>query len=225
MILAGEVQVDGKRAEKAGQSVDDSCGIEVHSRLQKYVSRGGFKLEGALDDCHVAAQDRICLDVGSSTGGFTDCLLQRGATRVYAVDVSPDQLAWKLREDARVIRVKKNARELEPADLSEFANLVVIDVSFISVTKVLPSASACAKPGADLLILVKPQFELERADVGKGGIIRDPQLHKKAIASVRAAAENLGLAVLGVAASHLPGMEGNQEYFLHARKPRKVESP
>ncbi len=225
MILAGEVQVDGKRAEKAGQSVDDFCGIEVHSRLQKYVSRGGFKLEGALDDCHVAAQDRICLDVGSSTGGFTDCLLQRGATRVYAVDVSPDQLAWKLREDARVIRVKKNARELEPADLSEFANLVVIDVSFISVTKVLPNASACAKPGADLLILVKPQFELERADVGKGGIIRDPQLHKKAIASVRAAAENLGLAVLGVAASHLPGMEGNQEYFLHARKPRKVESP
>ena len=225
MILAGEVQVDGKKADKAGQSVHDSSRVEVHSRLQKYVSRGGFKLEGALEDFHVNAQSRVALDVGSSTGGFTDCLLQRGATRVHAVDVNPDQLAWKLHEDPRVIRIKKNARDLTPADVNEQVDLVVIDVSFISVTKVLPGASACAKSGADLLILVKPQFELERADVGKGGIVRDTQLHEKAVARVRCAAESLGLSILSTAPSRLPGMEGNQEYFLHARKPPKVESP
>jgi 23S rRNA (cytidine1920-2'-O)/16S rRNA (cytidine1409-2'-O)-methyltransferase len=225
MILAGEVHVDGKKADKAGQNVRDSSRIEVHSRLQKYVSRGGFKLEGALEDFHLSPQHRVCLDVGSSTGGFTDCLLQQGARHVYAVDVNPDQLAWKLHQDRRVTRIKKNARELAPTDLNEPVNLVVIDVSFISVNKVLPGASACAEPGADLLILVKPQFELQRADVGKGGIVRDPQLHERAVASVRTAAESLGLSILAVAPSHLPGMEGNQEYFLHARKPTKVESP
>jgi 23S rRNA (cytidine1920-2'-O)/16S rRNA (cytidine1409-2'-O)-methyltransferase len=218
MILAGEVEVEGKKTEKAGLNVAEGAHIEVRSRLQKYVSRGGFKLEGALEQLHVSPRDRVCLDIGSSTGGFTDCLLQQGAARVYAVDVNTDQLAWKLREDPRVIRVKKNARELGRADLAEAADLIVADVSFISVTKVLPGACECAKPGADLLILVKPQFELEREDVGKGGIVRDTQLHEKAIATVRRAAESLGLIVLSVIPSCLPGMEGNQEYFLHARK-------
>jgi 23S rRNA (cytidine1920-2'-O)/16S rRNA (cytidine1409-2'-O)-methyltransferase len=225
MILAGEVHVDGVKADKAGQNVRDSSRIEVHSRLQKYVSRGGFKLEGALEDFHVNARDRICLDVGSSTGGFTDCLLQQGAARVYAIDVNLDQLAWKLHQDPRVIRIMKNARELTPDDVNEPVDFVVIDVSFISVIKVLPGACACAKPGADLVILVKPQFELQRGDVGKGGIVRDPQLHEKAISSVRTAAESLRLIILALAPSRLPGMEGNQEYFLHARKPPKVESP
>ena len=224
MILAGEIIVDGKKAGKAGVPVPDSARIEVHSRLQKYVSRGGFKLEGALQDFGVPVEGRICLDVGSSTGGFTDCLLQHGAVRVYAVDVNTDQLAWKLHEDARVIRIKKNARELRPEDLNEAADLVVADVSFISVRKVLPGASACAKSGADLLILVKPQFELEREDVGKGGIVRDAKLHEEAISSVRSAAESLGLTILGMAPSRLAGAEGNQEYFLHARKVAKVES-
>ena len=218
MILAGEVEVDGKKAEKAGLNVAETARVEVHSRLQKYVSRGGFKLEGALEDFGVNVQARICLDVGSSTGGFTDCLLQQGASRVYAVDVNTDQLAWKLHEDARVIRIKKNARDLTPHDLAENVDLVVADVSFISVKKVLPGACACAKVGADLLILIKPQFELEREDVGKGGIVRDPELHEEAIANVRQAAESLGLVIIGVAPSRLPGAEGNQEYFLHARK-------
>jgi 23S rRNA (cytidine1920-2'-O)/16S rRNA (cytidine1409-2'-O)-methyltransferase len=218
MILAGEAEVDGKKAEKAGRNVAETARVEVHSRLQKYVSRGGFKLEGALEDFCVSAQGRICLDIGSSTGGFTDCLLQQGAARVFAVDVNTDQLAWKLREDARVIRIKRNARELTQRDVAESVDLVVVDVSFISVRKVLPGACACAKAGADLLILIKPQFELERGDVGKGGIVRDPKLHEDAISSVRRAAESLGLTILGVAPSHLPGTEGNQEYFLHARK-------
>jgi 23S rRNA (cytidine1920-2'-O)/16S rRNA (cytidine1409-2'-O)-methyltransferase len=224
MILAGEIEVDGKKAEKAGAGIAGSARIEVHRRLQKYVSRGGFKLEGALEDFHVNAQGRICLDVGSSTGGFTDCLLQHGAIRVYAVDVNTDQLAWKLHEDERVIRIKKNARELAANDVREAVDLVVADVSFISVRKVLPGAAACAKARADLLILVKPQFELRREDVGKGGIVRNPKLHETAIASVRKAAESLGLTVLDSAPSRLAGAEGNQESFLHARKGARVES-
>ena len=155
--------------------MDESARIEVHSRLQKYVGRGGFKLVGALKDFPSSVQDRICLDIGSSTGGFTDCLLQNGAKRVYAVDVNIDQLAWRLHEDERVFRIKKNARELTGSDLDEAVELVVADVSFISVRKILPGANACAAVGADLLILIKPQFELERVDVGKGGIVRDPK--------------------------------------------------
>jgi len=224
MILAGEVTVEAKRAEKAGQPVAENAPIEVHSRLQKYASRGGFKLEGALEDFRVNPQEKVCLDVGSSTGGFTDCLLQQGAARVYAVDVNTDQLAWKLREDPRVIPLKKNARDLVPGDLPEPADLAVIDVSFISVAKILPGAAACCKPGGELLVLVKPQFELERADVGKGGIVRDAKLHEKAIASVRRAAESLRLTSLQVSPSRLPGAEGNQEYILHAVKPSTVES-
>ncbi|HTC41047.1 MAG TPA: TlyA family RNA methyltransferase [Candidatus Acidoferrales bacterium] len=218
MILAGEIQVDGKKADKAGANVPDSSRIEVHSRLQKYVGRGGFKLEGALEDFQVNPQGRVCLDVGASTGGFTDCLLQNGATRIYAVDVNTDQLAWKLREDARVIRIKKNARALTRSDVAEQVDMVVADVSFISVKNILPGACACAKDGADFLILIKPQFELQREDVGKGGIVRDPKLHESAISSVRTATESLGLTILGVSPSHLSGAEGNQEYFLHARK-------
>ena len=219
MILAGEITIDAKPAEKAGQPVAGNALIEVQSRLQKYASRGGFKLEGALEDFRVSPQGKVCLDVGSSTGGFTDCLLQQGAARVYAVDVNTDQLAWKLRGDSRVIVLKKNARELAPCDLPESADFTVIDVSFISVTKILPGAVACCKPGGELLILVKPQFELERADVGKGGIVRDTRLHERAISSVRRAAEALGLTSLQVSPSRLPGMEGNQEYFLHGVKP------
>jgi 23S rRNA (cytidine1920-2'-O)/16S rRNA (cytidine1409-2'-O)-methyltransferase len=216
--------LDGQRADKAGQAVAETAKIEVNSRLQKYASRGGFKLEGALDDFQVEVRGKICLDVGSSTGGFTDCLLQNGASRVYAVDVNTGQLAWKLQEDPRVVRIEKNARALVAADIAEAAQLVVMDVSFISVTKILPGAAECAAAGADLLVLIKPQFELERKDVGKGGIVRETELHEKAIAKVRTAAEELALKCLGVAPSRLAGAEGNQEYFLHARKAGTLES-
>ncbi len=224
MILAGEVEVEQQRADKAGVILPETAHIEVRSRHQKYASRGGMKLEGALEDFHISAVGKTCLDIGASTGGFTDCLLQNGATRVYAVDVNTDQLAWKLRGDGRVVRIEKNARELLAQDLPETVDLVAADVSFISVKRILPGAAACAKPGADLLILVKPQFELEREDVGKGGIVREKALHDKAVAGVRSAMEALELSVLGVAPSRLPGAEGNQEYFLHARKAAGVES-
>jgi 23S rRNA (cytidine1920-2'-O)/16S rRNA (cytidine1409-2'-O)-methyltransferase len=224
MILAGEVGVDGSRVDKAGQTVPETSRIEVHSRSMKYVGRGGFKLEGALEDFAVNANGKVCLDVGSSTGGFTDCLLQAGATRVYTVDVNTDQIAWKLREDSRVRLIQKNARELVAEDLPEQVDLVVVDVSFISVAKVLPGAMACAKDDADFLVLIKPQFELDRDEIGKGGIVREKLLQEKAIGRVRQAAEALGLRCGGVAASQLPGAEGNQEYFLHARKMAGVKS-
>jgi 23S rRNA (cytidine1920-2'-O)/16S rRNA (cytidine1409-2'-O)-methyltransferase len=218
MILAGELRVDGRGAHKAGAAVASDARIEVHSRTQRYASRGGFKLEGALEDFHVTAEGKICLDVGASTGGFTDCLLQQGAARVYAVDVNTDQLAWKLREDARVVLIKRNARELRSEDIPETVDLIVADVSFISVTRVLGPAASAAKDGADLLILVKPQFELAKEMVGAGGIVKDTVLHEKAIESVRTAATTIGLECIGVRPSRLTGAEGNQEYFLHARK-------
>jgi 23S rRNA (cytidine1920-2'-O)/16S rRNA (cytidine1409-2'-O)-methyltransferase len=225
MILAGEVTVEGNRANKAGMAIPEKCHLEVRSRFQKYASRGGFKLEGALEDFDLRVTGKICLDIGSSTGGFTDCLLQLGALRVFAIDVNTNQLAWKLRDDARVILVKKNARELSPEDLPELVDFVVVDVSFISVTKILPRAYGCAKPGAEFLILVKPQFELRREAVGKGGIVRDPALHEQAIENVRASARTLQLTNLKVLPSRLLGAEGNQEYFLHAQKRGGVESP
>jgi 23S rRNA (cytidine1920-2'-O)/16S rRNA (cytidine1409-2'-O)-methyltransferase len=218
MILAGEVLVDGARAEKAGTQFTQQSRIEVSSRSEKYASRGGFKLEGALADFSIDVAGQVCLDVGASTGGFTDCLLQHSAARVYAVDVNVDQLAWKLRQDERVIRVERNARELRGVDIPEPIDLVVVDVSFISVGKVLAPAANVAKAGAHLLILVKPQFELPRQDVPEGGIVSDPALHEKAIAQVRDAATQAGLEVLGMRPSRLAGAEGNQEYFLHARK-------
>ena len=218
MILAGEVQVDGARADKAGTHFAKGSRIEVSSRSEKDASRGGVKLAGALADFSIDVGGCFCLDVGASTGGFTDCLLQHGAARVYAVDVNADQLAWKLRQDARVIRVERNARELRGEDIPESIDLVVVDVSFISAGKVLGPVAKVSKRGAQLLILVKAQFELPREDVGAGGIVNSAALHEKAIAQVRDAATGAGLEVLGVRASRLAGAEGNQEYFLHARK-------
>jgi 23S rRNA (cytidine1920-2'-O)/16S rRNA (cytidine1409-2'-O)-methyltransferase len=218
MILAGEVQVDGSLAAKAGDAIASDARIEIFGRALKFASRGGFKLEGALEDFSINATGRVCLDVGSSTGGFTDCLLQHGAKRIYAVDVNIGQLAWKLQQDSRVTRIECNAREFRPENLPEPVDLIVVDVSFISVGKILAPVAAIAKPAADFLILVKPQFELPKKDVGPGGIVMDTTLHEKAIEKVRRAAVSAGLECLGVRPSRLPGAEGNQEYFLHAHK-------
>jgi len=218
MVLAGEVWVDGKRADKAGIPIADDAQIEVTSRVQKFVSRGGLKLEGALADFTIDPKGRICLDIGSSTGGFTDCLLQHGASRVYAVDVNTEQIDWKLRQDPRVVRIERNARELDGEELPQKAAIVVIDVSFISVSKVLGPAISEAEENADFLILIKPQFELSREEIPPGGVVTDEQLREKAIAKVRQEVESLGLAFLGLQPSHVLGAEGNQEYFLHARK-------
>jgi 23S rRNA (cytidine1920-2'-O)/16S rRNA (cytidine1409-2'-O)-methyltransferase len=218
MILAGEVCVDGNRVEKAGVPVHQNAHIEVNSRAQKFVGRGGIKLEGALEDFAIDPNGRVCLDIGASNGGFTDCLLQHGASRVYAVDVNTEQLDWKLRQDARVIRIERNARELRIEDVPETAAIVVIDVSFISVSKVIAPSIPVAAPGARFLILIKPQFELSREEILPGGIVTDKKLHGKAIEAVRKSVETAGLECLGVRPSRLRGAEGNQEYFLHARK-------
>jgi len=213
------VLVEKQRIAKSGELVAADARIEITGADFKYASRAGLKLEGALEHFGVNARGSVCLDVGASNGGFTDCLLQGGARRVYAVDVNTTQLDWKLQRDARVIPIKKNARFLSPADIAEKAEVVTMDVSFISVTKLIGAAVATAKRGAVFLILVKPQFELPKTMVGKGGIVRDAALHERAIASVRAAAERAGLEVLGVRPSRVTGREGNQEYFLHARLP------
>jgi 23S rRNA (cytidine1920-2'-O)/16S rRNA (cytidine1409-2'-O)-methyltransferase len=218
MILAGEVFVNGVRVSTSGMPVAEDALVEINSREQRYASRGGFKLEGALRDFHVDPAGKVCLDVGSSTGGFTDCLLQRGATRVYAIDVTVDQIAWKLRRDARVVRIERNARELSSHDISESVDLITVDVSFISAAKVLRPAASVAKEGASFLILVKPQFELSREEIGPGGIVADTDLHEKAISIVRQGAASADLEYLGLQPSQLTGAEGNQEYFLHARK-------
>lgn len=219
LILAGRVCVAGAAQTKSGSLVPVNVLLEITGDEPAYASRAGKKLAGALDDFAVNPAGLVCLDVGCSTGGFTDCLLQRGALRVYAVDVTTSQLAWKLRQDARVIPIEKNARYLAAGDLSEPAQLVTADLSFISLAKVIPALVPLAAPGAHFLLLVKPQFELERTAVGRGGIVRDPALHRRAIDRVRAAAESAGLSVLGDRASHLPGAEGNAEFFLHARSP------
>ncbi len=217
MILAGEVRVNRQRHDKPGERIPRDSAIEV-AEVQRYASRGGFKLEGALADFTVNVRGCVCLDVGSSTGGFTDCLLQHGAEHVIAVDVTPEQMTWKLQQDARVIRIHRNARELTKEDLPQQPSVIVIDVSFISVAKILPAVALAASQESDWLILVKPQFELDRGDIGKGGIVRDSQLHQKAIERVEAAARTAGLEILGVKPSHLAGAEGNQEFFLHARR-------
>jgi 23S rRNA (cytidine1920-2'-O)/16S rRNA (cytidine1409-2'-O)-methyltransferase len=217
ILLAGQVRVNGERMEKPGTRVARDVGIELVGEGLRYSSRGGLKLEGALEDFGVTPQDKTCLDAGSSTGGFTDCLLQHGARRVYAVDVTVNQLDWKLQKDPRVVTIELNARYLKAEDVGEPLALVTMDVSFISVTKVLPAIVPLARAGADFLILVKPQFELEKRQVGKGGIVRDAALQEKAVEHVIAAATVVGLEIVGVRPSRITGTEGNQEFFLHAR--------
>ncbi len=219
LILAGQIHLNGRRADKAGMPVPADAKVELVGEPPRYVSRGGVKLEGALEDFSLDPTGKICLDIGSSTGGFTDCLLQHGAAHVYAVDVGKGQLDWKLRQDARVVvREGINARHLTPEDIGEPVDWVTLDVAFISVAKVLPAALACARPGATFLILVKPQFELSQKQVGKGGIVRDPALHREAVEKVSQAAVEVGLDEIQVRESRLPGAEGNREFFLCARR-------
>lgn len=218
MILAGQVLVSGQKVDKAGALVAADAEIALAGEASRYASRAGMKLEGALADFGVSPKGKVCLDAGSSTGGFTDCLLQQGAVRVYAVDVTTSQLDWKLQNDSRVVMVECNLRYLEPQDIPELVDLVTVDISFISATKVIGSLTAVAKPDADFLILIKPQFELERNLVGKGGIVRDRSLHERAIERVRQSAILAQLDPVAVHASRLAGAEGNQEFFLHARR-------
>jgi 23S rRNA (cytidine1920-2'-O)/16S rRNA (cytidine1409-2'-O)-methyltransferase len=215
-VLAGEVRLhDGRRAEKPGQLVSDDERVSVEEG-PRYVSRGGVKLENALRAFGLDPEGRRCLDVGASTGGFSDCLLQHGAAAVAAVDVAYGELHWRLRQDPRVTVIeRRNARSLEPGDLPWAPEVVVADVSFISLAKVLPAAVRCAAPRFDCLALVKPQFEVGRDQVGKGGVVRAPEARREALVAVgRFAADELGLSVLGYAPSGLPGPAGNRESFV-----------
>ena len=216
MLLAGNVAVNGQPASKAGALIPKDAKITISGKTLRYSSRGGLKLEGALSDFRVSPTGKVCLDIGSSTGGFTDCLLQRGAARVYAVDVNVNQLDWKLTRNTRVVPIKCNARFLKHELVPERPELVVVDLSFISVAKVLPAVALVAAPDAEFLVLIKPQFELDRADIGKGGIVRHATLHQRAIERVTEAARRCGLDALGVRQSRVPGAEGNIEFFLHA---------
>ncbi len=219
LILAGEVSVKDQVVTKPGTKVDDSFPITVKNK-PRYVSRGGLKMEGALKAFPVDVTGKTCLDIGSSTGGFTDCLLQHGATRVHAIDVGTNQLVWKLRNDPRVVvKEQFNARYLTPEDLGELVDVIVSDVSFISLTKILPAAKACLHEDGDFLLLIKPQFELQPEDIGAGGIVRDPELHQRAIDKIKDFACNeLDLVWMGVDDSPITGMEGNKEFLAWIRK-------
>jgi 23S rRNA (cytidine1920-2'-O)/16S rRNA (cytidine1409-2'-O)-methyltransferase len=216
LIMAGKVRVDGQKAAKPGQSVDTEAKIEVTAR-PPYVSRGGLKLAGAIEHFRIDVKDKVCIDIGSSTGGFTDALLQAGARRVHAVDVGAGQLAWRLRTDERVrLHEGINARELKLEDIGERADLITCDVSFISVTLILPAAVPLLLPDGQMVILVKPQFEVGKGQVGKGGIVRDPALHRAACERVERAVRDLGFET-AIMESPILGAEGNKEFLLYAR--------
>ncbi len=217
-IMAGEVNVNGHRAAKASERITPEMHIVIAARA-RYVGRGGLKLESALSHFGISCENKIALDIGASTGGFTDCLLQHGAARVFAVDVGHGQLAWKIREDPRVSVVEKtNARHLSRAEIPEPIELCVIDVSFISLTLILPNAFDLLTPDGVILALIKPQFELAREDVGRGGIVRDSVLHQRAQEKIAVFAERIGARVEGVVPSVITGADGNQEFFICLRK-------
>ena len=216
LIMSGVVFVDGARSDKPGMSVNDDSEIEVRGNTLKYVSRGGLKLEKALAFFGVSPEGKICIDCGASTGGFTDCLLQNGAVKVYSVDVGYGQLAWSIRSDPRVVVMERtNVRYLTPDKLSDIPSLAVIDVSFISLRIVLPAVKELLDSSGQVLCLIKPQFEAGREKVGKKGVVRDKAVHKEVLDEFIINAENSGFTVLGITFSPVRGPEGNIEYLGH----------
>ena len=216
LVMSGVVLVDEKRVDKVSETFTPDAAIRIKgdSPEARYVSRGGLKLEKALDEFDVDPAGFECLDVGSSTGGFTDCLLQRGAERVICIDSGTNQLAWKIRSNTRVnVRENTNARFLKPEDFDTAFDLIVMDVSFISVTKILPALVPLLKTGGRIISLIKPQFEVGKGEVGKGGIVREAEKHERVVYDVNAAAESLGLRVGGVIDSPILGAEGNKEFL------------
>ena len=219
VIMAGNVYVENQKEDKAGTMFQDTVNIEVRGSTLKYVSRGGLKLEKAMTQCGVTLKDKVCMDVGSSTGGFTDCMLQNGAVKVFAIDVGHGQLDWKLRNDERVVCMEKtNIRYVVPEDLGEAADFSSIDVSFISLTKVLLPVYHLLKEDGEVVCLIKPQFEAGREKVGKKGVVRDPEVHKEVIEKVISYGQSIGYAALHLEYSPIKGPEGNIEYLLHLKK-------
>jgi 23S rRNA (cytidine1920-2'-O)/16S rRNA (cytidine1409-2'-O)-methyltransferase len=219
LIMAGQVLVEEQRVDKPGQLIDTGASFRIKGEQVKYVSRGGLKLEAALKAFGIRPTNKTCIDIGASTGGFTDCLLQHGAAAVWAVDVGRNQLAWRIRQDPRVRVIDgMNARYLEPAQFEGPFDVATIDVSFISLTKILPAVSTLVKQGGDVIALVKPQFEVGKGEVGKGGIVKDPAKHRRVIEEVTGFARSIGFEVAGVIESPILGAEGNREFLAHLRR-------
>lgn len=219
VIMAGIVYVDGQKEDKAGATFADTVNIEVRGNTLKYVSRGGLKLEKAMSHFGLSLEGKVCMDVGASTGGFTDCMLQNGAVKVYSIDVGHGQLDWKLRNDPRVVCMERtNIRYVTPEDIGEPASFVSIDVSFISLTKVLTPVRELLAENGEIVCLIKPQFEAGREKVGKKGVVRDPKVHLEVIRAVMDFASSIGFEILHLEFSPIKGPEGNIEYLLHLKK-------
>ena len=219
VIMAGIVYVDGQKEDKAGATFSDAVNIEVRGNTLKYVSRGGLKLEKAMSHFGLSLEGKVCMDVGASTGGFTDCMLQNGAVKVYSIDVGHGQLDWKLRNDPRVVCMERtNIRYVTPEDIGEPASFVSIDVSFISLTKVLTPMRELLSENGEIVCLIKPQFEAGREKVGKKGVVRDPKVHLEVIRAVMDFASLIGFEILHLEFSPIKGPEGNIEYLLHLKK-------
>ena len=224
LIMAGQVFVDNEREDKAGSVFPSTVQIEIHGDTLKYVSRGGLKLEKAMAEFPIDLTGKICMDIGASTGGFTDCMLQNSAAKVYAVDVGYGQFAWKLRQDERVVCMEKtNIRYVTPEDIDDVLDFASVDVSFISLSKVLPAAFLLLKDKGEMVCLIKPQFEAGREKVGKKGVVRDPKVHLEVIENVLGFATANGFSVLGLSYSPVKGPEGNIEYLVHLRKDGRLE--
>lgn len=221
LIMAGRVLVDDQPVDKAGTQVDTEAAIRLKGEDIPYVSRGGLKLASALEAFQIAVADRVAIDVGASTGGFTDCLLQHGVRKVFAVDVGYGQLAWKLRDDQRVVNLERtNIRYLTADQLDETPDLAVIDASFISLEKVLPATMSLVKSNSDLIALIKPQFEVGKGQVGKGGVVRDPGQHAQVIDKIKLLAAQVGCRVIHLCESPVLGTKGNREFLIHLRTGR-----
>ena len=225
IIMTGNVFVEEQREDKAGSTFAEDAQIRIKGTPMKYVSRGGYKLEKAMELWHVPLQDKLCMDVGSSTGGFTDCMLQNGAVKVYAIDVGTNQLAWKLRQDERVVSMEKtNIRYVTPEDIADPIDFSSIDVAFISLTKVLIPVWNLLKNGGRVVCLVKPQFEAGREKVGKKGVVRDKKVHEEVVCHIMTYALSMGFEILGLSYSPIKGPESNIEYLLYIEKPQDAQA-
>ena len=225
MIMEGNVFVNNNREDKAGSTFPDDCNIEIHGKTLQYVSRGGLKLEKAMKHFDISLDGKVCMDIGASTGGFTDCMLQNGAVKVYSVDVGYGQFAWKLRQDERVVCMEKtNIRYVTPDDIDDELDFASVDVSFISLTKVLIPARALLKDNAEMVCLIKPQFEAGKDKVGKKGVVRDKNVHQEVIQKIVDFAIENGFSVLNLEYSPIKGPEGNIEYLVHIRKTKDSQT-
>lgn len=219
VIMSGQVYVDNQKVDKSGTKVDRDSEIEIRGNTLPYVSRGGLKLEKAVQEFGIKLKDKVCIDIGASTGGFTDCMLQKGAKRVYAIDVGYGQLAWKLRQDERVVNMERtNIRYVEPEQIGEEIDFISIDVAFISLRLVLPVAKKLLKGDGEIVCLIKPQFEAGREQVGKKGVVRDRLVHLEVVESIVNFAHSISLSVIDLSFSPIKGPEGNIEYLLYLKK-------